>query len=76
MDLDQYMMMCRMKLGQELLMLKLVALLETKGLSKKGKNSIVQTVCEDLKYEDCKTPMITQILKIFKEKSFGGDDDA
>ena len=76
MELEKYMLICGMKLGQELLMLKRVTLLATKGISKEGKKNIVLTLCKDLKYEDCKTPIITQILQLFKEKSFGRDDDA
>ena len=57
-------------------MLKWVALLATEGLSKEGNDKILLTVCKDLKYEHCNIPMITQILKIFKEKSFSGDGNA
>ena len=70
------MVMYGSKPGRELLMLKWVALLTNKGLFKEGKNNIVQAVYEDLKYEDCKIPMITQILQLFKEKYFSGDYDA
>ena len=46
MELERYMVMCGMKPGQESLMLKWVALLEIKGLSKEGNNITVQTVCK------------------------------
>ena len=76
MDLEKYIVMYEMEPGQESLIMKRIALLATKGLSKEQKNNIVQTVCKDLDYEDCNIPMTTQILQLFKEKSFGRDDDA
>ena len=76
MELERYMVMYRIKPGRELLILKWVAILANKVLFKEGKNNIFQTVYEDLRYEDCKIPMITQTLQFLKEKSFSGDYDA
>ena len=74
-DLDNFLTMCGLNAGNEEALPEWVPKMATKGLSLDGKNREIRLACEHLIYEDHKIPLLPQVLKMFREKAFGGDDD-